>query len=287
MNIAVFADIHGRMLLAFKLCARWQQETGQRIDLILQAGDLGAYPSEDTLDWATFRQAKIDPSELGFLLDFVEYDDEVAAMLSLTNCPLLFVRGNHEAHDWLDELEEEATDALFSIDVYQRIWCLRTGIPYTFTHQHESITLLGIGRIGAPASEPDPSKTSYIQAYEQQRLADLCAPTIDILLTHDAPVDFQRSGQGMEEITTLLQQAQPAYHFFGHYGGPARIRLAHNGYTQSCKLADLTWDLKAPGHRLNTGSMGLLNWQSVTEHHFEILTAPWLKKYSVHHWKYV
>ena len=42
MNIAIFADLHGRILLAFKLCARWQKETGEQIDLILQAGDLGA-----------------------------------------------------------------------------------------------------------------------------------------------------------------------------------------------------------------------------------------------------
>jgi hypothetical protein len=28
MNIAVFADINGRVALAFKLCARWQAETG-------------------------------------------------------------------------------------------------------------------------------------------------------------------------------------------------------------------------------------------------------------------
>ncbi|GCE21451.1 hypothetical protein [Dictyobacter kobayashii] len=41
MNIAVFADLHGRLLLAFQLCARWQRETGEHIDLILQAGDLG------------------------------------------------------------------------------------------------------------------------------------------------------------------------------------------------------------------------------------------------------
>lgn len=41
MNIAVFADVHGRILLAFKLCARWEKETGEQIDLILQAGDMG------------------------------------------------------------------------------------------------------------------------------------------------------------------------------------------------------------------------------------------------------
>jgi hypothetical protein len=39
VNIAIFSDLHGRILLAFALCARWQRESGERIDLILQAGN--------------------------------------------------------------------------------------------------------------------------------------------------------------------------------------------------------------------------------------------------------
>ena len=67
MNIAVFADVHGRILLAFKLCARWQRETGRRVDLILQAGDLGAFPDLARLDRATLKHAGDGPTELGFL----------------------------------------------------------------------------------------------------------------------------------------------------------------------------------------------------------------------------
>ena len=37
MNIAILADVHGRLLLAFKLVERYQRETGEQIDLILQA----------------------------------------------------------------------------------------------------------------------------------------------------------------------------------------------------------------------------------------------------------
>jgi hypothetical protein len=33
---AIFADLHGRILLAFKLVDHYQRETGQRMDLILQ-----------------------------------------------------------------------------------------------------------------------------------------------------------------------------------------------------------------------------------------------------------
>jgi hypothetical protein len=93
MNIAVFADVHGRVLLAFKLCARWQQETGETIDLILQAGDLGAYPDISHLDRATIKHARKDPTELGFAEDFSQHNDEGTATLSQTNCPMWFVRG--------------------------------------------------------------------------------------------------------------------------------------------------------------------------------------------------
>ena len=50
MRIAVFADVHGRILLAFKLVARYQRETGEHIDLILQCGDMGIFPDIATLD---------------------------------------------------------------------------------------------------------------------------------------------------------------------------------------------------------------------------------------------
>lgn len=43
VTIAIFADLHGRVELCFRLCARWERETGQRLDYILQAGDLGAF----------------------------------------------------------------------------------------------------------------------------------------------------------------------------------------------------------------------------------------------------
>jgi hypothetical protein len=131
MNIAVFSDLHGRILLCFLLCVRWQQETGERIDAISQAGDLDAYPSEAGMDRATIRFGRRDPTEFGFATDFASYHEEVARALTRTQCPLIFVRGNHEDHHWLDTLERQSDDAVFPVDVYRRVWCLKTGVPYT------------------------------------------------------------------------------------------------------------------------------------------------------------
>ena len=70
MNIAILADVHGRILLAFKIVERYQRETGEQIDLILQCGDVGIFPQVDRLAKATRRIAEQDPTELGFAEHF-------------------------------------------------------------------------------------------------------------------------------------------------------------------------------------------------------------------------
>ncbi len=286
MNIAIFADVHGRILLAFKLCARWEQETGEKIDLILQAGDLGAFPDEARLDKATIRHAQRDPTELGFRSDFLQETPEAAAVLAQTACPMIFVRGNHEDHLWLDALEQSANAPIFPIDAYQRLFCLKTGVPYTFSQGTETITLLGIGRIAQPdgASHPRPQ---HIQPYELERLYQLEPFQPDVLLTHDSARDAIFPGAGMEEITLLLDRYQPCYHFFGHYGGPCRQGFAANGKTSVCKLADLDWDHADRGKVIEAGSMGLLRWKNAAEHNFEVLDQPWLKEYTAFSWKHI
>jgi len=337
MNIAVFADIHGRVLLAFKLCARWESATGEKLDLILQAGDLGAFPNPDALDRATRAHSKADPSELGFMTDFGAYHEEVAATLAQTTCPMLCVRGNHEDHVWLDELEARSAGPIYSIDPYQRIWMLKTGAPYTFHVKHwetakgitdprdeptaqgatedtntQSLSIIGVGRIGAPPdffageggqrhgasgrgagrwrrNDPDPRGRSnrYIPPSESARIRALRIRSCDVLLTHDCAPDAMAHGSGSDDIGWLLQELRPLYHFFGHYGGPCMTRIDRNGATFACKLADLHWDPSDHSQRLEAGSMGLLRWNGADDHTFEVLSAPWLREYTARAWRYL
>lgn len=291
MNIAVFADVHGRLLLAFKLCARWQQETGEQIDLILQAGDLGAYPARERLDRATQRYAERDPSELGFMQHFLHYDQKVAALLAWTTCPLIFVRGNHEDHAWLDELEKRSEGPIFPIDAYRRVHHLKTGLPWTFQKNAERITVLGIGRIGPHQAEEEEQRGRYIQPYESARVYQLPKMAVDVLLTHHSRTNFVilergvkiKASTGMREIEHILDRDKPAYHFFGHYGGPPQVRMDTNGVTCSAKLADLHWE--RGGSALEAGSMGLLRWHDREQHSFEVVNAPWLREYNSSTWK--
>lgn len=229
----MFGHLHGNILLAFQCCARWQQETGQHLDLILQTGELGVFPDRTRLDRSTRRYSKSNTTVLGFLEHFTTYHAKVAVVLGDTTCPVLFVRGNHEDHLWLDSLEQQATAPLFPVDAYQRLWCLKTGI---FQRANETITILGIGRIGRPATSHR-EKSHYIQFAERQRIERLDAAPIDLLLTHDAARDSIYPGSGSLEISKVLQHQRPACHFFGHYGGPTRSRPDTNGVTLSYKLA--------------------------------------------------
>jgi hypothetical protein len=304
INISIFADTHGRALLCFLLAARWQRETGERVDLILQAGDLGAFPDHARLDRATLTWGQHDPSELAFRADFTQRDSQVEALLAETTCPLVFVRGNHEDHQWLDGLERRspAADAIFAVDIYQRIFCLKTGMVATFETPDARLHVLGIGRIGPTSAQSDLQRPIYLQPYERERLQRLGDAQVDVLLTHDGPpllladaaasapgYGHARRGDvgGLPEIVEALNRYRPAYEFFGHYGGPYRSWSGYgaSGQTALHKLADLNWDAADSSHRLRAGCMGLLRWNGRDDHHFAVIQEPWLREYAPYHWR--
>lgn len=286
INIAIFADLHGYIELCFKLCARWQNETGERIDLILQTGDLGAFPDEASLDGATRRHARRDPDEIGFMHYFMRYDEATTATLRQLECNLLFVRGNHEAHLWLDSLELQTSEPLFAVDVYRRIYCLKGGLPYTFQRGSEQITILGIGRIGMRGDGTVGPKIHHLQAYEFERLSQLAHGQIDLLVTHDAPYGLIFPESGLHSIQRVLDDHRPLYHFFGHYLGDTCLQMSYlNHVTSGWKLAEAHFNKKAPDYTLQVGVMGILRWTDRAQHDFELVDAPWLAEYSTNSWR--
>ena len=115
IRLALFADIHGKFLLPFKLAHHYQQTTGKSIDLIVQCGDMGAFPDKSRMDKATLRHAARDRDELGFMDDFVHAKLPIAQFLERLNLNMLCVRGNHEDHEFLDELERQSVQAAFQV----------------------------------------------------------------------------------------------------------------------------------------------------------------------------
>lgn len=278
IRVAIFADIHGKFLLPFKLVDRYQKLTGRKVDLILQCGDMGAFPDKANMDKATLRHAKNDRDELGFIDDFVDSKIQIREFLDKLDIDMLCVRGNHEDHEFLDKLEQQAIaneHSAFAIDAYERVWVCRTGIPlYIYksnssnvgsikvanfiepTAKHKDLTnrdvlsIVGVGRIGDMKGR---NHAPYIQHYEKQNLKKLVKAqhSFDMLITHDKASNSQR-GYGSLEIAKLLDQVLFAYHFYGHTGEPYAQSIANNGLTTSVKIKELEFNNDS---KLETGCM--------------------------------
>ena len=61
MIIGFIGDVHGKVFHALAVAAMWQAVTDKRFDLLIQLGDLGAYPDPKKFDAAGQRYVTLDP----------------------------------------------------------------------------------------------------------------------------------------------------------------------------------------------------------------------------------
>lgn len=289
MRVALFADIHGKFLLPFKLVHHWQQHSGCQIDLIVQCGDMGAFADRARLDKATLRHAKQDADELGFLHQFMTPQPAIAQFLQQLGLHMLCVRGNHEDHAFLDALEAPAAQAGqpdFAIDCYGHVRVLRTGQPWQLQKGADAFSLVGIGRIGDAKGRNAPP---YIQDYERQALHQLARSAkrahFDALITHDQPLNPQ-DGRGTAEVDWLLNQLPFDWHFHGHTGQPFAQTAHANGITQSVKIKELEF---APDGQLPPGCMLVLEKEGSAPGHSRLHVVPgdFLSGFTRHNWHYL
>lgn len=281
MRIAIFSDIHGKLLLPFKLVELYQKETGKNIDLILQCGDIGAYPDLTKLDKATIKHAKEDKDELGFHYDFTKDNQEIREFLEQLNLNMICVRGNHEDHDYLDELENQSDEAMFPIDVYKRVWVCKTGHIQEFAKENEHIKFVGVGRIGDRKGR---TYKRYIQDYERQKIKELLKTkeNFDILVTHD------KDGSGLEdygmvEIRKLLDNVLFEYHFYGHTGEEYKNELDDNSITRSIKVKELEFE---DSGILPKGCMLILEKDRNEAFNLEIVSQNITNRLQKYNWRY-
>ncbi len=281
MRVAVFSDIHGKILLPFKLAALYQKETGRKLDAILQCGDLGAYPTMQNLDKATIKHAQYDRDELGFHDAFTKSDPEIQAFLDGLGLDMICVRGNHEDHDFLDELEKASTASRFSIDAYKRVWICKTGHVQELKAGNETLRFAGVGRIGDRKGR---SEKRFIQEYERDVLKNLyrAKDVFDVLITHDKS-GMLAGDYGMAEIRELLDQVIFRWHFYGHTGEPFKEETDDNGITQSVKVKELEFDESG---LLPEGCMLILEKTGDGQFDLEVVGKHFTNKLSKHNWKY-
>lgn len=283
MRIAIFADIHGKILLPFKLVDLYQKQTGQKIDLILQCGDMGAFPNVEMMDKATIRHAKHDRDELGFSEDFVNVKSGIQNFLAELNINMICVRGNHEDHDYLDELEQKhVQNSRFPIDIYQRVWLCKSGLAQAFVLDNgEKLTFAGIGRIGDRKSR---SEKAFIQEYEKKVIKKLqnSKQKLDILISHDKGASSRR-GYGMPEISELLAHIKFPYHFHGHTGEPFHQAIHENGVTNTVKIKELEFDETGI---LPEGCMGMIEKNMANEFTFSVVEKHFTNQLTKFNWQF-
>jgi Icc-related predicted phosphoesterase len=217
-TFAVFGDIHGRITLMLVLARRWEEETGRRLDGILQVGDFGAFPDVQRLDKATAKHAARDTDELGFS-EYLEGCEEGERLLGTPGWPVVWMRGNHEDFEYLSMFLQPT-----AVDPWGRLVYVPDGASYE---------VAGV-RVGAMGGKPEPTaaRGRGRRAREAHRKASLAAlnPTyldpglagkaypeggIDVLLTHGGP-DALLDG-GSAALTSLTERVAPRVALFGHH----------------------------------------------------------------------
>jgi len=210
--VAVFGDVHGNLAGMYELCKSWQQEKKERIDLVLQTGDIGLWSSFDQMDKATKKHYKKDESELA----------AEAYISGKQEAPIetWFCHGNHENFALLADKEGQA------IDPAGRIIFLATGSVREFRKGKENLRVAALGgmeyRFGKYPIPSNERVQKYLHPPSLERLRKE-HPQIDVLLLHDAPLNKglrSKFPTGSKRLTELIEAMQPRFAFYGHYDDP-------------------------------------------------------------------
>lgn len=274
----VFGDLHGRILPAFRFAAWWAREFAQPLAGLLQVGDLGFFPNPSNLDKATIAHAKDDPLELG-AFDVVTPNDLADSILDSPDVPgLWFTAGNHEDFGELERLSA-GSGPDFVVDAYGKVRSIRDGAVAKVAGVRVG-AVWGVDREGRNARRKVPDR-AFIQPRAINRL--LAADSLDVLLTHDAPVGAKRPEYGSELLANLIHLAQPRFAFFGHYSGAGAEVEKDYGRTRVFHLAG--FELREGKDRhAEPGSVGVLTWGD--EPAFEYVPERWLKTFTRGNWKW-
>jgi Icc-related predicted phosphoesterase len=221
MIVAIFGDVHGNLPGMYDLCKCWEQDNKQRIDLILQTGDMGLWSSLEHKDKATRPLRGRSRTRKHFARD----DSELAAAAYLSGektAPIetWFIHGNHEDFSLLSQKEGGA------IDPSGRIIFLASGAVREFRKEEDSLQVAALGGMEYRFGKyPIPSKERvqkylYPPCLEHLRREK---PKVDVLLLHDAPLNKGLQNKfptGSKRLTELIEAMQPRFVFYGHYDDP-------------------------------------------------------------------
>ena len=187
---------------------------------------MGAFPDTGRLDRATAKHALHDSDELGFS-EYLQGCAEGAALLGQPGWPVLWMRGNHEDFDYLEQFRRPE-----AVDPWGRLVFIPDGQQTTVA----GITVGAMGGKGPAAvargrgreardryrkiqkAPPDPR--DIVPRLAQTAFAD---GGVDVLLTHAGPAAAVSGGCDL--LDALSERIRPRVHLFGHHHislGPER-----------------------------------------------------------------
>ncbi|MCK5758491.1 MAG: metallophosphoesterase [Clostridiales bacterium] len=266
MKIAFLGDLHGRIFHAMAALIKWQKINNKKLDLIIQAGDFGAYPYPDE-KMLNNKFVKQDLTELDFSRFVVgggeinQFAEEVKTELI---SPVYFIRGNHEDFKWLNNLDE--VDGACDVDSYGIFKHIKDGVIKKFGDM--TYAFLGGAEFGAKG-EGVLDMVSYTGLIETKE-------KIDILVTHETHygigLSYHGLTQGSKYITELVEKIKPQYHITAHYHHMIGPHRRHN--TIHLGLNNLVLPLRGkPGRNLRAGWMAVMNTETDT---LEFIKDDWL-----------
>ncbi|MEM7536339.1 MAG: metallophosphoesterase [Chloroflexota bacterium] len=286
MYIGLIGDLHGHVFETLAAIAIWQNRIGRQFDLLIQAGDLGAYPDLAKLDPDSVRHMAADPAIGDFSRFLTIRGRQKEALHTLRNqfkSPIYFLRGNHEDFDWLKQLSLHtepdgginAMQGTAQVDPFNFYRYVPDNTVLQFVDNNgQSLAIGFLGGVeeltGPPAFDPE----AYVAMLARK------SGSIDILIAHEGPygssIGYHGDTHGSQMITRLIEHLKPPFLVAGHahcLSGPAMydetLYLGLNIIRSSA-----LWYPEATG--LQPGWIGILDTDAST---LEPVTDAWLTEF--------
>lgn len=194
---------------------REAQRAGSQV--VVQAGDFGAWP------WAR------------------RFLDEVDTWCARTGIPVLFVDGNHEDHEWLEQLATDPVTGLRPV----RPWIAH--VPRGHRWVWRGLTWMGLGgAVSVNRRDCTPGVDWFAQEEITygQALSAIAGGTADVMVTHDAPAGVQipdlpdggwpqdalyAAALHRRQLREVVDAVRPTHLFHGHYHTRYTAGLALEG----------------------------------------------------------
>ena len=274
MLIGFVGDVHGLVYHAIALVTTWQRKTAKKLDLVVQVGDFGAYPTLDRIDEAGRRHIELDPAQSDFSR-LLQVDGLRAGRLRAVRGEMAsamhFLRGNHEDFQYLSDLPRSKANGTTRVDDFDLFRYVPDGTVLRFGDLR--IAFLG----GIETEKRDPRS---IDAVSYDLLMDKGPGSFDILVTHDPPygvgIGYRGQISGSKLITSLIEHTQPAFHFSGHVhhlNGPRSYGRTWS-WSLDCLISSVRWHPEENGFR-----MGCLAVLDTSTWFLQPVTDLWLREF--------